>query len=158
MTVIGKLKTQYFKAVNYDYSLLTKQAIFYLIIAIVPFLIITYLLGYWRAGFFDVNESYVSGLLFTVLNAFVVGGKLNALGFFNKGSPEKRIRYMLIILVIFLFATGLGFLDFIIWINVPFFVYKFFSLSTEAGILFIALNDIMFWILYIASFALERDV
>lgn len=155
--MLKKLKDAYFGIIEYDYDKLKKHLVFYLILIIVPILIVSYVLGIWQIYFYDDGNSFIVGIIFTVLNGFVFGGELNAIGFFNKGTKDKRIKYFLIIIVIFLFITGLGFLDFTIYINLPFLIYKYFSLSSEHGILFIALNSVLFWIIYFASFTLEKD-
>jgi len=152
-----KVKESYYNLWHYDYKALKIEMIFYGAIIIIILLILTYFLGVWRLDIVAPTDNWLDGVLYTILNALVFGAYMNTLGLFNDGVQNKTMYYLLIIFVVFFFLSGLGFWNFVFYINLPFLFYKYFSLSTHHGIYFIWYNLTLFLIIYVMSFMFERE-
>lgn len=151
-----KLKEYYYRVLKADYKLIRYEILFYVLIIGIILLVITYFLGVWRI-YFVFQDRFLTGLLFTILNALTLYGQLNGIGFGHKGTSNRKIFYATVLIIVFLFISGLGFFDIIFYVNLPFLWYKYLSLSTEHGILFLLGNIALTWIIWFMSFGFERD-
>lgn len=101
-------------------------------------------------------DSTNSNFIWTILISILLGIYMSILGITNSMKNPNRI--MLLIITIYLFLVGLGIFGFLIYIDMPFLLYKFYESNTIRGIYFLLSNLYILIIFYVVSFLTESEV
>lgn len=151
-----KIESRLDKIRYYDYGRLKKEILFYAKISVIIIILLLIIFGIIRIYFFI--DSIDSNIFYTILNTLIYGGYFCALGFFNLGIKNNTTRFFLLLLILLLFLIGLGYLDILVYVNLPVFFYKWFSFASVEGLYFFVLNFHFWFFCYCISISLEREV
>lgn len=140
----------------YDYNHLYKEVRFWLYFSIIIILLVLLISGVIRI-FIEFNTQN-NGFLFTIMNALVWYVYLNAIGIGNRGTTNKNLKYIIILIGILLVLLGFGYFNIRFFFGFWFFNYQYFSLSSPDGIFFFWTNQHIFLPLFFITFLTESEV
>lgn len=96
------------------------------------------------------------GILYSMLNSYLIGVFINVLGFSGKQKQIQRIIIFVVASIIMISSASL--IGISITINLPFLIEKVFTTNTGQGAVFFISNILLFNSLIIASFLSEGEV
>jgi hypothetical protein len=103
-----------------------------------------------------LEESSLSGTIFTLLNALIMGMYISVLGLLDTHS-SKLWKYVLFIAIIILAVMGLSGIGFRITLLTDFLIYKSYCDNTVEGIVFFISNLPLLTSIYFISFLTESE-
>lgn len=113
--------------------------------------------------FFDVIEvyfiadvEYSSGMFWSLLNSLVIGMILLAIGVFGVRTGNY-LNYIIIILVVCLALSGMGYIGIRLVFNIPLFIWNTYDSNGIYGIWFYSLNSYLFIGLVFVSILFEKE-
>jgi hypothetical protein len=103
------------------------------------------------------GNNSIESTIYNILNALILGMFLNALGFVFS-IQDKKTKFILLFIIIFILLLGIQNIGFRISIHIPLFENWYsFSSNTVDGIYFFSLNIGIWTILWGSSFLIESD-
>lgn len=105
------------------------------------------------------GADYEANMLFTLFNSAIFGVYWCVVGIFNKGIQNNVLRVIIMIVILYLFLSGFGFIDFHFKFNIPFVFhteYNVYATSNAITAYFMLYNLPLFIGIIVLSFLIAK--
>lgn len=139
---------------KYDWNRFKNAARFYLLFALIVIFIILWAFGVIQIYITVDAES--ANLVWTVINSLLLYMYFTCLGF-SRGISKISWKMLVLVVLIVVIISGLGYLGLDIVFNLPIFIWKTYSTNTISGAYFFTLNAGLWTVVFFLSFTIEGE-
>lgn len=154
--MLKSITRRYNKVRKYDYKRLLAELRIYFFIFLILLIVFLFVFGYVRM-YYNFDSNIITSLLWSLMCSIVYGGILVAYGVRFNITNLKTAVYILVIIILIVFITGIGTWNITFQFNFPIFLYKNFSLSSAEGLRFGLYNNYIFLGIYVITFPFEHE-
>lgn len=150
-----KQKVVYVERTERNYWSIAKYSLYFIVIAIVIYLLITQYDKNYRV-WLNQAENYTTHYLFSLINAGLLGGFITTL-YNSDGYSSVKLKIVLLIVVISIASFGFSRIGVGIWLNLPFLRYQTITTNGPESIEFMFGNLDFLTAMFGISFLIESN-